>query len=105
MAELQSTLIRDRLTEELARRLNDHKEFKLETPDGRQFVFSGFHSESRPFRPASGSLSGPVAVVEFLPAVGKGLSQAEFMARIEAEIEGASNRLMAEAGFVAPQGG
>ena len=52
------------------------------------------------FWPRHGILRKPgLAVVEFLPAVGKGLSQAEFMERIETEIEGASDRLMAEAGF------
>jgi 1-acyl-sn-glycerol-3-phosphate acyltransferase len=52
------------------------------------------------FWPRHGILRQPgLAVVEFLPVIGRGLPQAEFMARIEAEIEGASNRLMAEAGF------
>jgi 1-acyl-sn-glycerol-3-phosphate acyltransferase len=40
-----------------------------------------------------------LAVVEFLPMIAPGLGNAEFMARIEADIEGASDRLMAEAGF------
>ncbi len=40
-----------------------------------------------------------VAVVEFLPRIAPGLGQDEFMVRLEAEIETASDRLMAEAGF------
>ena len=40
-----------------------------------------------------------LAVVEFLPPIAAGLSKAEFMKRLEAEVEGASNRLMREAGF------
>jgi 1-acyl-sn-glycerol-3-phosphate acyltransferase len=39
------------------------------------------------------------AVVEFLPAIAPGLSNAEFMARLESDIEASSNALMAEAGF------
>ncbi|MFM2356116.1 MAG: hypothetical protein RLZZ528_1852 [Pseudomonadota bacterium] len=58
------------------------------------------------FWPRHGILRQPgLAVVEFLPVIGRGLPQAEFMARIEAEIEGASNRLMAEAGFRMPPAG
>jgi 1-acyl-sn-glycerol-3-phosphate acyltransferase len=40
-----------------------------------------------------------LAVVEFLPAIAPGLPVPQFMARLEADVEGASNRLMAEAGF------
>ncbi|MFW5641864.1 MAG: lysophospholipid acyltransferase family protein [Roseicyclus sp.] len=40
-----------------------------------------------------------LAVVEFLPAIEPGLDQAAFMQRLEHEIETASTRLMAEAGF------
>jgi 1-acyl-sn-glycerol-3-phosphate acyltransferase len=39
------------------------------------------------------------AIVEFLPEIAPGLDNAEFMARIEGDIEAASDRLMAEAGF------
>ncbi|RMD47316.1 MAG: 1-acyl-sn-glycerol-3-phosphate acyltransferase [Alphaproteobacteria bacterium] len=41
------------------------------------------------------------AVVEFLPRIPPGLPRAEFLRRLEDEIETASNRLMAEAGFTA----
>ena len=41
-----------------------------------------------------------LAVVEFLAPIPPGLAVPAFMARVEAEIEGASNRLMREAGFV-----
>ncbi len=41
-----------------------------------------------------------LAVVEFLPTIPVGLSKDEFMARLETEVETASDRLMAEAGFV-----
>jgi 1-acyl-sn-glycerol-3-phosphate acyltransferase len=40
-----------------------------------------------------------LAVVEFLPAIPPGLPLRDFMTRLEAEIEQASDRLMAEAGF------
>jgi 1-acyl-sn-glycerol-3-phosphate acyltransferase len=40
-----------------------------------------------------------MAVVEFLPEIAPGLPVADFMAQVEAAIEPASNRLMAEAGF------
>lgn len=54
------------------------------------------------FWPRHGILRKPgLAVVEFLPAIEPGKSIAEFMAQIEAEIEPASDRLMAEAGFAA----
>ncbi len=39
-------------------------------------------------------------MVEFLPRIASGLPLEEFMKRLEAEIEGRSNALMAEAGFV-----
>jgi 1-acyl-sn-glycerol-3-phosphate acyltransferase len=42
------------------------------------------------------------AVVEFLDPIPPGLPAADFMARLEAAIEPASDRLMAEAGFRAP---
>lgn len=52
------------------------------------------------FWPRHGIYRKPgTAVIEFLPAIHPGLSNADFMARIEADIEAASNRLMAEAGF------
>lgn len=52
------------------------------------------------FWPRHGILRKPgLAVVEFLPRIRAGLTVAGFMARIESEIEGASDRLMAEAGF------
>ncbi len=43
-----------------------------------------------------------LAVVEFLPPIPPGLAQGEFMARLEREVETASDRLMSEAGFNAP---
>lgn len=52
------------------------------------------------FWPRHGLLRKPgLAVVEFLPRIPAGLTVEEFMARIEPEVEGASDRLMAEAGF------
>ncbi len=55
------------------------------------------------FWPRHGILRKPgLAVVEFLPAIAPGKSVAEFMAEIEAVIEPASDRLMAEAGFPRP---
>ncbi len=39
------------------------------------------------------------AIVEFLDPIQPGLARDAFLARIEGEIEAASNRLMAEAGF------
>lgn len=54
------------------------------------------------FWPKRGILRKPgLAVVEFLPPIAPGLSVAEFMARIESDVEAHSNRLMAEAGFKA----
>lgn len=42
------------------------------------------------------------AVIEFLPAIEPGLEMNDFMARIEDVVETGSNRLMEEAGFIAP---
>lgn len=41
-----------------------------------------------------------LAVLEFLPVIPQGRTQEGFMAEMEAAVEGTSNRLMAEAGFV-----
>jgi 1-acyl-sn-glycerol-3-phosphate acyltransferase len=55
------------------------------------------------FWPRKGIVRKPgVAVVEFLPPIPPGLGNAQFMTRLEREIESASDRLMAEAGFVPP---
>lgn len=52
------------------------------------------------FWPRRGIMRKPgVAVVEFLPEIPAGLSRNTFMARLENEVETASNRLMREAGF------
>ncbi|PWE32526.1 1-acyl-sn-glycerol-3-phosphate acyltransferase [Maritimibacter sp. 55A14] len=52
------------------------------------------------FWPRTGIYRKPgLAVVEFLPRIETGMDQRAFMARLETEIEGASNRLMEEAGF------
>jgi len=52
------------------------------------------------FWPRHGILRKPgLAVVEFLPRIPAGLSVEDFMARIEPEIELASDKLMAEAGL------
>jgi 1-acyl-sn-glycerol-3-phosphate acyltransferase len=52
------------------------------------------------FWPRHGLLRKPgLAVVEFLPRIPAGLSVEQFMTRIEPEVEGASDRLMAAAGF------
>jgi len=52
------------------------------------------------FWPRKGIYRKPgLAVVEFLPAIPAGLDRDTFMARLEQEVEGASNRLMREAGF------
>ncbi|MBZ4023786.1 1-acyl-sn-glycerol-3-phosphate acyltransferase [Rhodobacter sp. TJ_12] len=52
------------------------------------------------FWPRHGILRKPgVAVVEFLPEIAPGLEIGEYMKLIEADIETASDRLMAEAGF------
>ena len=53
------------------------------------------------FWPRHGMLRKPgLAVVEFLPRIPAGLPVEAFMARIEPAVEEASDRLMAEAGFV-----
>lgn len=52
------------------------------------------------FWPRRGILRKPgLAVVEFLPPVAPGLPVAAFMATVETQVEQASDRLMAEAGF------
>lgn len=54
------------------------------------------------FWPRHGILRKPgLAVVEFLPRIPAGASVETFMGRIEPLVEGASDRLMAEAGFIA----
>lgn len=54
------------------------------------------------FWPKRGILRKPgLAVVEFLPPIAPGLKVQDFMAKLEAEVETNSNRLMAEAGFKA----
>ena len=56
--------------------------------------------------PRHGLLRRPgVAVVEFLDPIAPGLPIADFMARVEAEIEAASDRLMREAGYQGGQDG
>ena len=56
------------------------------------------------FWPKRGILRKPgLAVVEFLPPIPPGLTVAAFMATLETAVETASDRLMAEAGFVAPK--
>jgi hypothetical protein len=55
------------------------------------------------FWPRHGFYRKPgLAVVEFLPAISPGLSNPEFMAELEQRIETASNKLIAESGFIAP---
>jgi 1-acyl-sn-glycerol-3-phosphate acyltransferase len=57
------------------------------------------------FWPRHGLMRKPgVAVVEFLREIPPGLSTEDFMAAIETVIEGASDRLMEEAGFRLPPG-
>lgn len=52
------------------------------------------------FWPKRGILRKPgVAVVEFLPRIEPGLPVPAFMAKLEAEVEASSDRLLAEAGF------
>ena len=52
------------------------------------------------FWPRHGILRKPgLAVVEFLPSIQIGMGRGDFMARLEADIEGASDALMREAGF------
>jgi 1-acyl-sn-glycerol-3-phosphate acyltransferase len=56
------------------------------------------------FWPRHGIYRKPgLAVVEFLPRIAPGLDNATFTALLEDRIETASDRLMAEAGFVAPR--
>jgi len=53
------------------------------------------------FWPRTGVYRKPgLAVFEFLPVIEPGLARADFMARMEAEIEAASDALATEAGFV-----
>lgn len=57
------------------------------------------------FWPRHGLYRKPgLAVIEFLPAIKPGLPNAEFMSKLEAQIEEASNRLMTEAGFTPRKG-
>lgn len=52
------------------------------------------------FWPRKGIMRKPgTAVIEFLPPIEPGLNEAQFMARLESDIETNSNRLMREAGF------
>ncbi|MEL6960095.1 MAG: lysophospholipid acyltransferase family protein [Pseudomonadota bacterium] len=52
------------------------------------------------FWPKKGIIRRPgKAIIEFLPPIAPGLDEAAFMARLENDIETASNRLMREAGF------
>lgn len=52
------------------------------------------------FWPRSGIYRKPgLAVVEFLPVIEQGLGRNEYMARLESEVEAASDALMREAGF------
>lgn len=52
------------------------------------------------FWPKRGILRKPgVAVVEFLPRIEPGMAVPAFMAQLEAEVEGSSDRLLAETGF------
>ncbi|MEO1307867.1 MAG: hypothetical protein AAFV38_08020 [Pseudomonadota bacterium] len=44
-----------------------------------------------------------MAVIEFLPTIPPGLPVEEFMARLEREVETASNALLEEAGFPVKQ--
>ena len=53
------------------------------------------------FWPRKGILRKPgLAVVEFLPRIPAGMGKDAFMKQLESEVEGASNALMTEAGFV-----
>ena len=57
------------------------------------------------FWPRHGVYRKPgLAIIEFLPAIAPGLSTEVFMQTLETAIESNSNRLMAEAGFVAKKG-
>jgi 1-acyl-sn-glycerol-3-phosphate acyltransferase len=52
------------------------------------------------FWPKRGIYRKPgVAVIEYLPEIAPGLDKDVFLARLEEEVETASNRLMREAGF------
>lgn len=52
------------------------------------------------FWPRHGILRKPgLAVVEFLPVIAAGMSRHDFLARLEREVESASDALMKEAGF------
>ncbi|MEZ5760419.1 MAG: lysophospholipid acyltransferase family protein [Paracoccaceae bacterium] len=56
------------------------------------------------FWPRHGLLRKPgLAVVEFLPRIPAGKRVEEFMSEVETVVESASDRLMAEAGFSAPE--
>ncbi len=56
------------------------------------------------FWPRHGIYRKPgLAVVEFLPAIPKGMPTPEFMTRLEQAIEPASDKLMADAGFIAKE--
>lgn len=58
------------------------------------------------FWPRKGILRKPgLAVVEFLPKIEAGLTREVFMLELESTVEAASDRLMEEAGFIAPQSG
>ena len=55
------------------------------------------------FWPRHGFLRRPgLAVVEFLPAIEPGMEPKAFLARLQAEVEGTSDRLMSEAGWQGP---
>jgi 1-acyl-sn-glycerol-3-phosphate acyltransferase len=57
------------------------------------------------FWPKSAIMRQPgTAVIEFLPRIPAGLDIRTFLERLEAEVEPASDALMAEAGFVVPSG-
>ncbi|MEL7281009.1 MAG: lysophospholipid acyltransferase family protein [Pseudomonadota bacterium] len=52
------------------------------------------------FWPRKGIMRRPgLAVIEFLPPIAPGLDRDTFMARLEREVEGASDKLIAEAGY------
>ncbi|MBL9047533.1 MAG: 1-acyl-sn-glycerol-3-phosphate acyltransferase [Tabrizicola sp.] len=81
----------------------DHKPYKV----GTGLLYEGLGQPCIPvatnvgvFWPKRGILRKPgLAVVEFLPPIAPGLPVADFMARLESEVEAHSNCLMAEAGF------
>lgn len=57
------------------------------------------------FWPRRGIMRRPGrAVVEFLPAIPPGLPPEAFLARLERDVEGATERLLAEAGWTPPPG-